>query len=184
MTYKMGSDLSFEKCLPFTLIEEGGYSNDPHDPGGKTMEGILQREYDKYRRKIGLPLQWVKLISDEEMHDIYYNEYWLPHCPMLAPGLNLSFFDQCVNEGPREAILLLQRAMAIHADGIWGNETENAVKRANLTPGTIIQNYTNDRMRFYRSLKNYRYFGHDWIHRSTTIEKHSLAMIGATGATA
>ena len=39
----------FLACLPFTLKEEGGYSNDAHDPGGKTMEGIIQREYDRYR---------------------------------------------------------------------------------------------------------------------------------------
>ncbi|WP_346656139.1 glycosyl hydrolase 108 family protein [Bradyrhizobium sp. dw_78] len=47
----------FAICLPFTLKQEGGNSDDPHDPGGRTHKGIIQREYDKYRRSKGLPLR-------------------------------------------------------------------------------------------------------------------------------
>jgi Glycosyl hydrolase 108 len=48
----------------YTLAEEGGDSNDAHDPGGRTHKGIIQREYDRYRRQKGLPLQSDYLISD------------------------------------------------------------------------------------------------------------------------
>ncbi len=44
---------NFERCLAITLKWEGGYSNHPDDPGGPTMRGIIQREYDAWRRKHG-----------------------------------------------------------------------------------------------------------------------------------
>src|ERR1700728_3806781 len=110
----------FLACMPFVLKEEGGYSNDAHDSGGMTMHGIIQREYDRYRKSKGLPLQWVKNISVDEQNEIYWTEYWLPHCPDLPPGLDLSFFNIAVNGGPTRATHLLQRALGVGDDGICG----------------------------------------------------------------
>lgn len=45
----------FTKCMPVILRYEGGYSNHPRDPGGVTLEGIIQRVYDGYRDRKGLP---------------------------------------------------------------------------------------------------------------------------------
>lgn len=166
----------FLACLPFTLKEEGGYSNDAHDPGGKTMEGITQREYDSYRRSCHQPLQWVKLISDDEMHDIYFNQYWLPHCPALPIGLDLSFFDLCVNGGPLRAIVTLQRALSIHDDGQWGPETTTEVDQIESVI-RIIQGYAMYRERFYRGLPTFRYFGKDWTNRTNNIQMASAKMV-------
>src|SRR5271156_5648561 len=96
--YTIGLDPKFEKCLPDTLIQEGGYSNDAHDPGGMTDYGIIQKEYDAKRRQWGLPTQWVKNITQSEVRTIYYTDYWLPYGPQLPAGLDLECFDQCVNE--------------------------------------------------------------------------------------
>ena len=162
-------------CLPFTLTQEGGYSNDPHDSGGRTMEGVVQREYDAYRKHNKLHLQSVKLISDAEMHDIYLNNYWLPHCPNLPPGVDLSFFDQAVNEGPFEAIVLLQRTLNITRDGDFGPKTLAAVQ--SISPAVLIRFYSSARADFYRSLGTFKYFGKDWIRRTDEIEAESLKMV-------
>lgn len=180
--YEAGTDLQFEKCLPFTLVQEGGFSNTPGDHGGRTQKGITQREYDSDMRAWGLPLADVKAIPMDQLNTIYYTKYWLPECPELSAGLNLSFFDQCVNEGPREAILLLQRSLTISADGIWGEQTDNVVK--NITaPRQLIMNYSNQRANFYRGIgdrnPSQQKFMHDWLFRTTTIEKQSLAMLAA-----
>ncbi len=45
----------FQRALTFVLKAEGGYTNHPSDRGGPTNKGILQREYDNYRRAEGLP---------------------------------------------------------------------------------------------------------------------------------
>jgi len=168
----------FLACLPFVLKEEGGYSDDAHDPGGMTMRGIIQREYDRYRSAHGLPHQWVKDISDDELYDIYFGEYWLPHCPLLPVGLDLSYFDLCVNAGPMRATVTLQRALGIADDGQWGPKTAAAV--ANIgSPALVIRAYASDRERFYRSLSTFRYFGKEWLGRTSRCEIAALAMIAA-----
>src|SRR3974390_2724945 len=127
-------------CWPFTLAQEcpfpndwsnpHNFSNDAHDPGGETMCGIIQREYDLFRKRKGLPLQSVLQISHEEGAEIYLNSYWLPECPKLKSGLDLSYFDEAVNAGPHAATKLLQRVLKVDADGAWGQQTDEAVAAA------------------------------------------------------
>jgi lysozyme family protein len=178
MGWKMNSwdnDARFLACMPFILKEEGGYSNDLHDSGGMTMHGIIQREYDKYRRSKGLPTQWVKNITVNEQNDIYYNEYWLPHCPQLAKGLDLSFFNIAVNGGETEAVHLLQKSLGIFSDGMWGNQTLDAVKNIN-NASDIIRKFADDEENFYRSLSKFKYFGKNWIGRAERCRDLSLKM--------
>lgn len=172
----MQTSAAFELCLPFTLIEEGGNSNDPHDPGGRTHKGIIQREYDRYRRAKGLPLQSDFLMSDDEVREIYWTEYWLPHCPSLRPGVDLSFFDNCVNEGPHRATVLLQRALHVKDDGVWGPATQKAVDTA-VNSVALIKEFSDWRARFYRSLGTFQYFGKGWLARVNYIESASLKMV-------
>jgi lysozyme family protein len=176
--YVLGTDPKFEACLPDTLRQEGGYSNDAHDPGGMTMEGIIQREYDLKRKQWNLPTQWVKKISADEMRTIYFTDYWLPHCPDLPAGLDLEFFDLCVNGGPHRAIVTLQRALSIGDDGQWGPQTHNAVTNliANGSHAKAINDFKTERERFYRSLGTFRFFGKDWIRRSEEIAQEATQM--------
>jgi lysozyme family protein len=178
--YILGLDLRFEVCLPDTLVQEGGYSNDAHDPGGMTMKGIIQREYDAKRRQWGLPTQWVRKISDDEMRTIYYTDYWLPYCPHLPAGLDLEFFDLDVNGGPHRAVVTLQRALLITDDGMFGPATQAAVDTV-VSKGqdailSLIESFKAQREAFYRALATFRYFGTDWIRRSEEIAKQGEAM--------
>lgn len=164
--------------MPFILKEEGGYSNDAHDTGGMTMHGIIQREYDKYRRSKGLPLQWVKKISEDEQNDIYWNEYWLPRCPNLPAGLDLSFFNIAVNGGPTRATHLLQRTLGITDDGVYGPLTAKAV--AAIDPAdvkSIISHFATVEMAWYRTLGAFKYFGKNWTGRAQRCRDASLAMV-------
>src|ERR1700678_3705447 len=113
--YVVGTDPEFDKCLPPILVQEGGYSNDAHDPGGMTDFGIIQREYDAKRKQWGLPTQWDKNISADKNRPMYYTDYWLPVCPQLYPGLDLQVFNMSVNGGPHRAIVLLQQTADVTA---------------------------------------------------------------------
>jgi lysozyme family protein len=173
----------FLACMPFILKEEGGYSNDPHDSGGMTMHGIIQREYDAYRRRKGLPLQWVKNISTDEQNEIYWTEYWLPHCPNLPAGLDLSFFNIAVNAGPSEATRLLQQALGIRIDGNWGGQTVKAVVAITASDVIdLIKSFGADEENWYRHLSKFKYFGKDWIGRAERCELLSIAMAQAVSA--
>jgi lysozyme family protein len=66
---------NFQACLVFTLKYEDGRSNDPHDPGGPTMEGVTQATYDAYRVKKALGRGDVFTIGAAERDEIYRKEY-------------------------------------------------------------------------------------------------------------
>jgi lysozyme family protein len=175
----------FLACWPFTLIQEcplpndwsnpRNFSNDAHDPGGETMCGIIQREYDIYRKSKGLPLQDVRHLTRDEGADIYYNSYWLPECPRLPSGLDMQFFDEAVNAGPGAATLILQRALGITADRAWGPQTDAAVKGITNVVSTI-NSFTSHRADYYRGLRGFQYFGTDWIRRTQEIGAEAVKM--------
>ena len=93
----------FLACWPYTLAQEDVYpqdwtnpanfSDDPYDPGGATMDGIIQAEYNSYCSQHGLPQQSVRNITQAQGQDIYFNNFWLPHCPLVPVGLDLELFD-------------------------------------------------------------------------------------------
>ncbi len=102
----------FFKCLQFILKWEGGYSNHPNDPGGKTNKGITQRVYDLYRTSKKLPRRDVRFISDDEVREIYFHKYWVrAHAGDLPAPLDLVVFDTAVNCGVGTAIRFLQQAL-------------------------------------------------------------------------
>src|ERR1700761_7545724 len=188
--YQLGDDLAFERCLPWTLKEEDpvpgnlrdarNYSNDKHDAGGKTMDGIIQREYDKWRIARGLPTRWVRNIDPLEVCTIFREDYWLPNCPKLPAGLDLCLFDTNVNNGVHAGTLLLQRALGKTADGIFGPETNLACAALfNNTNATqiAIASFYRVRRAYYLSLNDARYFGNDWLRRDLNIENEAFAMV-------
>lgn len=96
--------MSFEIALGYTLKFEGGYVNNPVDPGGATNKGITQSVYDAYRVQKNLPKQHVKLIFDTEVKEIYLNQYWnVAGCDKLEDKLSIVVFDAAVNHGPGRA---------------------------------------------------------------------------------
>jgi lysozyme family protein len=173
-------------CLPDILIQEcpdpgnwtdpKNFSDDPHDPGGATMCGIIQVEYDAYRKSLGQPTQSVRLITQAEGEAIYRMNYWEPHCPQLPVGLDLSFFDSSVNMGGEQAIKILQFALGnIAVDGIWGPQTAGAVT-AIISAADVINAFTARRKAVYESFSTFKYFGTDWIRRATQIGDQSIQM--------
>jgi lysozyme family protein len=170
-------DINFDKCLAFVLKEEGGNDDDPNDHGGRTSRGIIQREWDKYLiTHPGLPSDVWKA-PDADIRTIYHDSYWMPHCPSLPTGLDLVFFDFAVNAGPGQAIKKLQIALGISSDGVWGPQTEAAVKALTDVSGAINK-FSDSRETFYHSLAQYSRYGKDWSGRTERCRHAALGMIG------
>jgi lysozyme family protein len=177
-------------CLPFTLAQEcplpgdwsnpKNFSNDAHDPGGATMCGIIQREYDVWRKGHSQPTQPVIRIAEDEGYAIYRTCYWQPHCPLLPPGLDLQFFDESVNAGTTEATKILQVVLGLTNDGVWGPQTQAAVVLSVQDTTAKVAAFTDRRETVYREMAGFRYFGDDWIRRSQEIGAAALKMAGAT----
>lgn len=103
---------NYPRCLANTLVEEGGWTNDPRDPGGPTMRGVIQREYTKYRDARGLSRRSVRSISEDELQDIYAGNYWKPMLGDQWPkGPDQIVFDIAVNSGVGRAPRIMAAAM-------------------------------------------------------------------------
>jgi lysozyme family protein len=175
----------FLSCLPNTLAQEAPYpsqwgnpknfSNDPGDPGGKTMDGIIQVECDKWRVQHGEPRIDVRQLSEAEGDQIYLNNYWLPYCPELPAGLDMMFFDSAVNEGVVEAVKILQFALGLAPDGVWGPKTDAAVKAIKDVAG-VIRAFGARRSAVYEQTRGFTRFGKDWERRDSEITAASLKM--------
>lgn len=100
-TNNVPSGNNFERVLSYIYKREGGYANDPDDRGGKTNYGITHSTYDSWRKKQGLPVRDVTLITKEEVRTIYYNEYWLKSGASQIADFNRAraLFDASVNMG-------------------------------------------------------------------------------------
>lgn len=169
----------FQACLAETLKWEGGWSNDPVDPGGATMKGVIQVEYNSYRQTHGLAQQTVRQISNAEVQDIYRHNYWvLMRCDSMPAGVDLLAFDFAVNSGTGQAVKSLQRVLGQPIDGHLGAVTMNAVALA--APTQLIRSYMDERRRFLRCLKTFWHFGQGWMSRCEGVEAAALATVTKT----
>lgn len=141
----------FDTALRFVLAHEGGYSDDPNDPGGATNLGITQRVYDAWRDKRRNPRQSVRHITNMEAAGIYRAEYWQPVKGDLLPAaVALSVFDFAVNAGVKQAIETLQREAGVIPDGVIGPKTLAAVRA--MDPKELARFICNERMAFYHGI--------------------------------
>lgn len=157
----------FDDCLRFVLTEEGGFSDDPADPGGATNRGITQKTYDTWRTVQGLPVVEVKSISEAEVATIYKEQYWdAARCGQLPAPLDLLQFDTAVQSGVATAGRFLQAAVGMTVvDGVVGKATLAAVAQAD--PIAAAMQYAVRRLIRYAALMRgpEAKFGKGWIHR-------------------
>lgn len=117
----------FEIAVQKTLKHEGGYVNDPKDPGGETRYGISKRSY---------PNLDIKNLTVKEAVEIYRQDYWNKQGleQLEDPVLACKVFDLCVNIGPRNAVKHLQQACVqfgfdLIIDGFLGHQTAEIVNK-------------------------------------------------------
>lgn len=154
----------FSDCLAFTLAEEGGFVNDPRDPGGATNKGITLATYRAF--KPGVTVYDLRAISPLDVQQIYFTKFWQPlRCDELPLGVDLMVFDMGVNAGVGEGEKLLQTALNVKVDGELGPITMAAVKALN--PAALLALLAMAETTYYHALKGFVTFGSGWEHRLT-----------------
>lgn len=155
----------FEKIIDFILKSEGGgkVTDNPHDTGGLTKFGISQKAYPELDIE-SLTLEQAKAIYKRD----YYDNIWGDSLPY---GVALVVTDFAVNAGLRRAIKTLQRLVETDVDGVFGIDTQTAVRK--LDPDGIdrlIDTYTLARNKYYVGLDN-PFFQRGWLNRSNAAAK-------------
>lgn len=160
-------DENWPKAFSKTETFEGWhlFSNDPADPGGATYDGVTQKTYDAWRRLQKLPTRSVHLMTDAECSAIMEGQFWTPaHCGELWAGLDVLAYDISVNCGPSRAIRMVQQAVGVKADGVFGLHTRDAVRSVN-DQQALLKKIATIRLSFWHRLTTWWRFGKGWSSR-------------------
>lgn len=157
---------NFAASVALVLKSEGGYGNNPHDPGGETNFGISKRAY---------PNVDIKHLTVAGAETIYRVDYWnRVHGDDLPAGVDYAAMDFAVNSGVGRAVLGLQSTLGIVRDGVFGPVTLAAAKKAE--PVKFIHDFCLYRLKFLRGLDGWADFGVGWTTRVNHLETVATAM--------
>jgi len=171
---------SFENALTKTLRNEGGYVNDPDDPGGETYKGVARNLHsswegwsivDSSKRQTGFP---ANLEHNEDLQDkvklFYKTKFWdrILGDQITDEHVGFAIFDFGVNAGISTSAALAQQVVDVNSDGVVGPTTINAINAMN--PEHFIASFTIAKIVRYVAIVNKRptsrkfFFG--WISRA------------------
>lgn len=160
------SDL-FTQAIKITLAYEGGYSNDPNDPGGETNFGLTKHSY---------PDVDIKNLTVDGAMAIYYRDWWTPHPfeQMTSGDLACKVFDTSVNLGMSRGIKFLQRCLAANGhpeivdDGDFGPHTLAVTN--SFDGATLLAIYKQTQANYYNALAtarpNLQVYLKGWLRRA------------------
>lgn len=148
---------SFDDAFVDLMGNEGGYSNNPADPGGETMWGITAR----VARANGY-MGEMRLLPQTVAKQIAKMVYWDPYyCDQFDPRVAFEVFDAAYNGG--KPATWLQTAAGVKADGHIGPVTIAAVNATD--PRKIVMRFLAYRLQYLGDLSTWPAFGHGWANR-------------------
>lgn len=147
--------MNFDQAFERLIGHEGGYVNDPRDPGGETKFGISKRAH---------PGEDIAGMTIERAKKIYLRDYWGPAgCDAVPDGLKFDLFDMAVNSGVKAAVRTLQRAVGETEDGVLGPLTIQAAQ--SMPAARIVARFNGARLAFMADLSTWPAFGRGWARR-------------------
>jgi lysozyme family protein len=150
---------NFDKAFDLLIGNEGGYVNNPVDPGGETNWGIT--------RAVAVDNGYsgsMKSMPKETAKQIYKKMYWDKlQCDQLGFVVAFQLFDAGVNHGNSQAVKFLQRSLSVVDDGVIGAKTIAATN--SLDDLQIVMLFNAERIEFYAALKTFSTFGKGWVRR-------------------
>ena len=158
----MSQPLDFDTAFARLMGNEGGYVNDPSDPGGETNWGISKRSY---------PDLDIKHLTRDDAKAIYKRDFWDVLGDDTHPAIKFQVFDFAVNSGVQTAIRKLQAAIGVADDGHWG--PISAAKLKSMDLNDVLMRFVAERLDFWRRLSTWPKFGAGWAGRAATDLRYS-----------
>lgn len=172
----------FDRCIAIVIDTEGGFTNNPADPGnwtgGYTGGGACRGT------KFGIsaaayPDLAISALTLSQAKALYRHDYWDKVAgDHLPQSLALLVFDAAVNNGLYHAAVWLQQAAGTHADGVIGPVTLEAVTDAAARPeGTaaLCSEFLARRLLFMTALVTWPAFKAGWTRRLFRLPYQSSA---------
>ena len=167
--------MNFDNCFAFTMKQEGGFVNNPSDPGGMTNHGVTKHVWESW---VGHKVdeKAMRALTLDAVKPLYQKKYWdVCRCGDLPKGIDMVVFDTAVNSGATKAAKILQNCLNTVADGIIGPKTVQLA--ANADPKKIIEKYCNARLAFLQGLDTFKVFGHGWANRISQLRSSAMQIV-------
>ena len=153
----------FSKAVDVVLRHEGGFIEDPDDPGGATNFGLSRRWLTEQGIDLGrgpgiATVLDIKLMTIERAKQLYYDQIWKPHglSFILDQIVATKVFDMVVNMGPGQAFKLVRNAFIDYREwdmprtGLLDSQLLEALNT--IQPYRILPAIKKEQERFYRVL--------------------------------
>lgn len=173
---------NFDHVIGLVLQEEGGFVNNPKDPGGMTNLGVTLRVWEAF---VGHSVGEAEMraLTPAIVTPLYKQNYWdKVSGDNLPRGLDYAVMDFAVNSGPVRAAKTLQEICGVNQDGSIGPATLAVVNSAD--PAGLIDKLCNQRLAFLKSLSTFATFGKGWTARVTRVKAASEQMAQGAGSAA
>ena len=162
---------AFNKAFENVIGVEGGFSDDPKDPGNWTggKEGSGKLNGTKYGvSAASYPSLDIRSITLEDAKVIYHRDFWQTINGDEFPfSVANALFDCAVNSGCASAAKLLQRSLSITSDGKIGKLTIAAAQAKD--PTELLIDFLTARAVFYARLAKFELYGKGWMKRLFTV---------------
>lgn len=150
---------NYAECERRVLLSEGGYTNDPRDPGGPTNWGITLVDA-RLHWKPDATAEDVKGMPRSVAEAIYKAKYWdALNCDDLPSGVDYTVFDYGVNSGIHRAAKVL-----LQFNGLQGAALIDAINDERLA---YLKSLTHD------GLSMWEHFGRGWGTRVASVKAFS-----------
>ncbi len=166
---------NWQKSFELMLKSEGGYVNNPADPGGMTNLGVTKATWENW---VGRESDEAEMrgLTPEKVEPLYKKKYFdAVRGDELPMGLDYLMFDFAVNAGAGRAIKTLQTAVGVTPDGGFGPMTMAAVQA--IDPVELIERFSQAKEDFYRSLNTFATFGKGWLNRVADVKVKANSML-------
>ena len=165
---------NWENSFQMVLKHEGGFVNNPKDPGGMTNLGVTKAAWEAY---------WNRSSSEAEMRSLtpnivkpfYKAMYWDKiKGDQLPAGVDYAAYDLAVNSGVGRAAKYLQQIAGVVADGAIGPKSLEAIKACD--PEQVVDALCDMRLDFLKRLPTFETFGKGWSRRVAEVKAKATDM--------
>jgi lysozyme family protein len=171
----------FDRIFDFVVASEGGFTDNPADPGnwtgGKVGVGVCNGTKFGISAAAHSDLN-IENLTRDEAKTLYQREYWdRVRGDRLPATIALLVFDAAVNNGVSRAARWLQQAVSVAQDGVIGPRTLQAIDHLVARPGgsaELCAELLAQRLIFMISLPTWKSFGLGWARRLFRLQYASL----------
>jgi lysozyme family protein len=165
---------NWDACFAMVIKSEGGFVNNPKDPGGMTNLGVTRSVWQAYLKRDVNEAE-MRALTPEIVKPFYKAYYWdRIKGDSLPDGVDYAAYDLAVNSGPHRAAQYLQQIAGVTADGMIGPKSLEAISAcdAKQTADAICDM----RLDFLKRLPTFDTFGKGWSRRVAEVKAKAVSM--------